>query len=184
MIQCIAADKVFCNSSGFSTPRYFVASACESASISSTRLPCRASATLRDTAVVVFPTPPFWFEIAMVFHFRSSQSSLSLLAPTTMQAYPMKAINRPAATSSQFKTFTALSPFPVPASFAKARYSPSRHAGYSFPPNIPAQHILLQPGGMFPPALSLSVHILRCVTPGCDFKKVSMGSIERPSRER
>ena len=67
MIQCIAVDKVFCNSSGFSTPRYFVASACESASISSTCLPCRASATLRDTAVVVFPTPPFWFEIAMVF---------------------------------------------------------------------------------------------------------------------
>ena len=65
----------------------------------------------------------------------------------------MKAINRPAATSSQFKTFTALSPFPAPASFAKARYSPSRHAGYSFPPNIPAQHILLPTGRHVPAPL-------------------------------
>ena len=65
----------------------------------------------------------------------------------------MKAINRPAATSSQFKTFTALSPFPVPAPFAEARYSPSRHAGYSFPPNIPAQHILLPTGRHVPAPL-------------------------------
>ena len=65
----------------------------------------------------------------------------------------MKAINRPAATSSQFKTFTALSPFPVTTPFAEARYSPSRHAGYSFPPNIPAQHILLPPGRHVPAPL-------------------------------
>ena len=38
---------------------------CGSRSTTSTRLPCRASATARLTVVVVLPTPPFWFATHM-----------------------------------------------------------------------------------------------------------------------
>src|SRR5262245_12917243 len=40
--------------------------ACGSRSISSVRLPRMASAAARFTAVVVFPTPPFWLAIATI----------------------------------------------------------------------------------------------------------------------
>src|SRR5690349_11677281 len=40
--------------------------ACGSRSMSSVRLPRMASAAARFTAVVVFPTPPFWLAIATI----------------------------------------------------------------------------------------------------------------------
>jgi len=45
-----------------SIPTAVEAFPCGSLSISSTRSPPEASAAARFTAVVVFPTPPFWFE--------------------------------------------------------------------------------------------------------------------------
>src|SRR5690606_19199626 len=39
---------------------------CGSRSITTTRLPCNASATARFTVVVVFPTPPFWLATQMI----------------------------------------------------------------------------------------------------------------------
>src|SRR2546422_4120019 len=46
------------------TPRPLVALPCGSRSTSSTRRSETASDAARLTAVVVFPTPPFWFAIA------------------------------------------------------------------------------------------------------------------------
>ena len=53
-----------------SKPRPDVALACGSASSSSTFLPRMASEAARLIAVVVFPTPPFWFASAMIFAIR------------------------------------------------------------------------------------------------------------------
>ena len=50
-----------------SMPRPEVQFAWESRSMSSTRWPRRARAWERFMAVVVFPTPPFWFATAMTF---------------------------------------------------------------------------------------------------------------------
>src|SRR5690606_25197342 len=44
-----------------------VALPCGSASTRRTFLPARARPAARLMAVVVFPTPPFWFAIAMIF---------------------------------------------------------------------------------------------------------------------
>ena len=41
---------------------------CGSASISNTFFPCLASPIPRFTVVVIFPTPPFWFDIAITLH--------------------------------------------------------------------------------------------------------------------
>ena len=49
------------------TPRPEVALACGSASSSRTFLPSRASEAARLMAVVVLPTPPFWFASAITF---------------------------------------------------------------------------------------------------------------------
>ena len=51
--------------SGDATPNAAVRHSCGSASTSSTRRPRRIRACPRLTAVVVLPTPPFWFAIAM-----------------------------------------------------------------------------------------------------------------------
>ena len=48
-----------------STPQPMVALPCGSRSISSTRRRVAASEAARFTAVVVLPTPPFWFAMAM-----------------------------------------------------------------------------------------------------------------------
>ena len=50
-------------------PRFdgMLALAWESISMSSTRLPRAARAADKFTAVVVLPTPPFWFAMAMTF---------------------------------------------------------------------------------------------------------------------
>lgn len=50
-----------------SMPSPEVQFAWESRSMSSTRCPRRASAWERFMAVVVFPTPPFWFAMAITF---------------------------------------------------------------------------------------------------------------------
>src|SRR5439155_12698508 len=47
-------------------PNELVAFACGSRSISKMRWPSSASAAPRLTAVVVFPTPPFWFASATI----------------------------------------------------------------------------------------------------------------------
>ena len=58
-----------------STPIPEVAFAWGSKSQSSTFLPRSVKAAVRFTAVVVLPTPPFWFTMAMIFPiFRSSHS--------------------------------------------------------------------------------------------------------------
>src|SRR5208283_2426013 len=49
----------------FSTPQPMVALPCGSRSISSTRLLVAVKDAARLTAVVVLPTPPFWFATAM-----------------------------------------------------------------------------------------------------------------------
>ena len=49
-----------------STPQPMVALPCGSRSISSTRRWVAASEAARLTAVVVFPTPPFWLATAMI----------------------------------------------------------------------------------------------------------------------
>src|SRR5208282_949425 len=46
-------------------PRCSVAWACGSRSMRQIRMPVSASAALMFTAVVVFPTPPFWFMMAI-----------------------------------------------------------------------------------------------------------------------
>ena len=51
----------------FSKPIALVAFAWGSRSISNTRLPFSAKQAERFTAVVVLPTPPFWFAIAKSF---------------------------------------------------------------------------------------------------------------------
>ena len=50
-----------------STPRPEVVLAWGSKSQTSTRIPSSFRAAARFTQVVVFPTPPFWLTIAMVF---------------------------------------------------------------------------------------------------------------------
>src|SRR4028119_882645 len=47
------------------TPSPVEALPCGSRSTTSTRMPCRASATARLTVVVVLPTPPFWLATVM-----------------------------------------------------------------------------------------------------------------------
>ena len=53
-----------------STPKPEVVLACGSKSQTSTRQSCALSAAARLTQVVVFPTPPFWLTMAMVFPMR------------------------------------------------------------------------------------------------------------------
>ena len=53
----------------FGKPRDRVKEPCASASMSSTRLFCRASPMLRLAVVVVLPTPPFWFVTAITLQF-------------------------------------------------------------------------------------------------------------------
>src|SRR2546425_12662279 len=53
-----------CSGEPRATPRPLVALLCGSRSTSSTRRSETASDAARLTAVVVFPTPPFWFAIA------------------------------------------------------------------------------------------------------------------------
>src|SRR5689334_1027561 len=55
--------RVICD---FSTPQPIVALPCGSMSISSTRRRVAANEAARFTAVVVLPTPPFWFATAMM----------------------------------------------------------------------------------------------------------------------
>ena len=50
----------------WSIPRAVLALPCGSRSMSRTRRPCRASAAAMLTAVVVFPTPPFWLATVMI----------------------------------------------------------------------------------------------------------------------
>ena len=50
----------------FSTPQPMVALPCGSMSMSSTRRRVAANEAARFTAVVVLPTPPFWFATAMM----------------------------------------------------------------------------------------------------------------------
>src|SRR6059058_6319826 len=64
---------------------------CGSRSRSSTRRPFRANAAARLTAVVVLPTPPFWFAIAMTVPMFSCQlaslaSRLSVHGLSTLSA--------------------------------------------------------------------------------------------------
>src|SRR5262245_26639341 len=51
--------------------------ACGSRSMSSVRLPRRASAAAKLMAVVVFPTPPFWLAIATIIRRRENSSAES-----------------------------------------------------------------------------------------------------------
>ena len=55
--------RVICD---FSTPQPMVALPCGSMSMSSTRRRVAANDAARFTAVVVLPTPPFWFATAMM----------------------------------------------------------------------------------------------------------------------
>ena len=52
--------------------------ACASASINNTLEPCFARPTPRLTAVVVFPTPPFWFVRAITLQFDIGASSFRI----------------------------------------------------------------------------------------------------------
>lgn len=49
-------------------PKLAVRLPCASASISSTFFPCFASPIPKLLVVVVLPTPPFWFAIAIILH--------------------------------------------------------------------------------------------------------------------
>src|SRR5688500_5929901 len=64
-----------------STPQPMVALPCGSRSINSTRRCVAASEDARLTAVVVFPTPPFWFATAMI---RFTTSNPSKFDETTL----------------------------------------------------------------------------------------------------
>ncbi len=61
---------------GASIPRPEVQFACESRSMSRTRWPRNARACERFMAVVVLPTPPFWFPMAMTFTSRKNGGKL------------------------------------------------------------------------------------------------------------
>jgi hypothetical protein len=63
-------------SGGASIPSPDVQFACESRSISRTRWPRKVSACERFMAVVVLPTPPFWFAMAMTFTSREDGGKL------------------------------------------------------------------------------------------------------------
>ena len=65
-------------SSGLLYPRAIVRFACASASISRTFLPCCTRLTPRLTAVVVFPTPPFWLVRAITLQFDIDASSFRI----------------------------------------------------------------------------------------------------------
>ena len=69
MTDCMSVDSDTSSSSGFFTPRLTVRLPCGSASISKTLLPVFARPTPRLTVVVVLPTPPFWFVIAITLQF-------------------------------------------------------------------------------------------------------------------
>jgi hypothetical protein len=62
------------SSPAFATPRPLVALPCGSMSTSRTVLPSAARHAPRLTAVVVFPTPPFWLTTAMTWPTRASAS--------------------------------------------------------------------------------------------------------------
>ena len=69
LLSCITVASDISRLSGFFTPRLTVRDPCGSASIRRIFLFCFASATPRFTAVVVFPTPPFWFVTAITLQF-------------------------------------------------------------------------------------------------------------------
>ena len=69
MTDCMSVDSDTSNSSGFFTPRLTVRLPCGSASINKTLFPVFARPTPRLTVVVVLPTPPFWFVIAITLQF-------------------------------------------------------------------------------------------------------------------
>ena len=66
----------------FSTPQPMVALPCGSMSMSSTRRRVAANEAARFTAVVVLPTPPFWFATAMM-RFMGAHLSPECAAITT-----------------------------------------------------------------------------------------------------
>ena len=75
MTDCMSVDSDTSNSSGFFTPRLTVRLPCGSASINKTLFPVFARPTPRLTVVVVLPTPPFWFVIAITLQFSMRFSS-------------------------------------------------------------------------------------------------------------
>lgn len=78
MMFCITVESVMGISSGLLYPRAIVRFACASASISRTFLPCCTRLTPRLTAVVVFPTPPFWLVRAITLQFDIDASSFHI----------------------------------------------------------------------------------------------------------
>lgn len=77
-MSCITVERVKGRSSGRLYPNAIVRFACASASMSSTFFPCCASPTPRLTAVVVLPTPPFWFVRAITLQFDIDASSFRI----------------------------------------------------------------------------------------------------------
>jgi hypothetical protein len=69
------------------TSSHLLALACGSRSIRSTLLPCSTKAPERQTAVVVFPTPPLWFTTATVFTKSSLSANRTVLTNGTMRKY-------------------------------------------------------------------------------------------------
>ena len=70
--------RVICD---FSTPQPMVALPCGSMSMSSTRRRVAANDAARFTAVVVLPTPPFWFATAMIRFMAASYSANRGIVP-------------------------------------------------------------------------------------------------------
>src|SRR3990167_9185526 len=66
---------MLCDSSWWLTPTPEVALACGSRSMSSTNLPACARYAPRETALVVFPTPPFWLTMLNTFAITRRQYS-------------------------------------------------------------------------------------------------------------
>src|SRR5262249_6884547 len=56
-------------------------------SIRRTLLPCSTKAPERQTAVVVFPTPPLWFTTATVFTKSSLSTNRTILLNSSVRSY-------------------------------------------------------------------------------------------------
>ena len=65
--SALCSSKLYVEKLTSSTPRPDVALACGSASIRRTLFSNTPSADARLTAVVVLPTPPFWFATPIIF---------------------------------------------------------------------------------------------------------------------
>src|SRR5690606_21733328 len=63
--SCTSTSYMHCSQAALSTPAPLVALPCGSRSIKSTLAPSTAKYAAKLTAVVLFPTPPFWFTMAM-----------------------------------------------------------------------------------------------------------------------